>query len=869
MGVDGLVEGGLRPHPGFMCIYRFDLESWGAHHNQTSRIIDCFPIVFVIGEDGYGYGFVYRVRRKAVVDFPFHADNADIFVDYFNTQTGAWVKGEVILEDVPLSRREVATNAGKQMSVSVFGRFVYIYLEDNDVAAFYTLYEDPWTYTLLTSPGPGAKPVLKSPKDYTLVTLGAVVTRDGKAGYGRLVLIDMLPWETGLFTGQFDLDGTHHTVGSADDFPYPDDTSQQTRIAPGDYAFSYVLFNSENGRRSALSDVAPLRAQDFDDPATPVTRESTPLFAAIEIAYDEARYDQAYIYRSVRVQSAGGTYIASILQLDRIITLADYKTVNNPLAPGEGTHIIYWYKLEDKQLVFQDVFLDRNVFDEELPKGGCSLIYNNVMLVSNISNANTSSSSENSPGDALRGLGELRWSSLTDVSPELFPPQNRYVPSLLNNTIIAMAEVGPNAIGFSRDRQYHIRIEANYIKVQMMHEGYGIVNERAMDTVGSMLYFVSSKGIKSVDSMGSLDDVRNFNTTVMGRWKDTLGSVSCAYDGLTSSWTAMNGDLGEAVIFWFTTAKMTELSDLPFTLVRRGAWPEGVNIETLPASENFFNPLVERAIYVMNAQRENNNREPITGTYFGLYVTDSKRERGEYGLVQGGGWIATVAADSLYYSNLTVDATGVGGDGLELYILRAADPTIVGKHVTIAKIPNAVTIQLIYDDLLLPDNGFDRLVTGDIVGVSPVIFRWVGAPVGSVEESQQIFGGGTTAENFFRVKQINSVTAHFTDVGGFVPDDYPTLCRFSGLVYRGDATEPHARAETLDTNGAPVKSILEDEAKWAAAFGSGEGAAKWGVTGATLAPGIEIVCPGLDFKMCGVLVSGKLLSTFSQQRRPL
>ena len=62
-GVDGSVQGGLRPVGGFKTIYELDFFS-NPNHNQHSFVNDFFPVNFKIDYDSYGYGFVYRAIRQ-------------------------------------------------------------------------------------------------------------------------------------------------------------------------------------------------------------------------------------------------------------------------------------------------------------------------------------------------------------------------------------------------------------------------------------------------------------------------------------------------------------------------------------------------------------------------------------------------------------------------------------------------------------------------------------------------------------------------------------------------------------------------------------------------------------------------------------
>jgi hypothetical protein len=52
-GVDGTLNGFIRPHPGFNEVHRFRSSDWGGNHDNSSVIVNCFPFTFVIGLPGH------------------------------------------------------------------------------------------------------------------------------------------------------------------------------------------------------------------------------------------------------------------------------------------------------------------------------------------------------------------------------------------------------------------------------------------------------------------------------------------------------------------------------------------------------------------------------------------------------------------------------------------------------------------------------------------------------------------------------------------------------------------------------------------------------------------------------------------------
>lgn len=656
---------------------------------------------------------------------------------------------------------------------------------------------------------------------------------------------------------------------------------QARKFEPGDYSFGYVLGSSKTGRKSAFSTVAQVRSEDFTIARTQngnTISVKQDQYVGVEIVYDSAKYDQMYVYRSVKIQDAGGTMVAGLPFLDAIVRLSDYHTCLNGTGRtfGDATtnrHAMYFYELEDKQLVYQNAYVDRSVFDETMPFAGTAFFYQNTMLTSKISTPQVSTTEENRISDSTRGLGEMRWSSLMDLTPELFPPFNRYNPTVPSNEIIRFSGVGSNVLGFSRDKVYHLRKSGPYVKVTEMHEGYGIVNQKAVDTVGSAAYYVTSHGLKSVDGQGQLDEIRNLNTVFVREWKNTLQYVQVVHDPFMNCLFIHNPVREETYILWFSTGKTTKLEDTNFDLVAQGSWPIQW-LTNLQAS----NDLSRRAFFLQN------NQDPrVSGVGFNTFTGPTIYIVDNYGfksVVNGSSsWngqrrITTLdfEGDSRFVASANWDptnlqipitsATGtvVGTNNWRFaYVYLVASPTNPSLVGSKAKVLHNTSTG-VYVQNTGSQAWVTSIVAGDIFVVSPVPFEWVGHPLGLSNEQGLIYSNA----DFFRMKIVSSLGASFSDVSGPPITDVITttspLDRFSAVIYSGTQDLPLATALTKETNGTLYSSVEDDEGLVYAAFGSDSSDGRYGVKGTTLSPGIKILCPDLDFRLLGCIVRGSITS---------
>lgn len=892
--MDGNVESGLRPSSGFKKVYELSFLP-ATNHDLTSVVLDFYPVQFSIGSNGYAYGFLYRVKRSVSSG----AAYADIFLDYYNSVLGTWSKGNLVAEDVSLTMPWTRV---------AWGRFVFVFVKGRGTVLFYI---NPTTYALHVTgrdvlgpfAGPGKRPLLVDPD--TATVLGAfesTAPASERPCTGQVVLCTVLPSASYLYPGPnggYNYSHSNNSSSGANagaDCVLPTDTDPRM-IEPGDYTFAYQLVDSQTGRKSALSEVAQVRKEDFSTLASlgsdsdssasgDDTYEFQSKYAVMELVYDSDLYDQAFIYRSVKVQDAGGTLVSAILFLDKIIDLECYQTARNGTgadfdpASTSLRHATYWYELEDKQLTYQDVYIEKPLYDEEVPRAGTAIMYENSLICSNIARPPSSTEDGNRTGDTLRGLGEIRWSALGDAQPELFAPSSRYVPSVPSTEILRFQPAGSNIMGFSAARQFFVRKDSTAIRVVETHKGYGIVGPHAAETIGSTVYIVTRKGMKTVDASTQLDDIRSLNNLIMQEWAaDSLEDITLAFDPAISALFCYNPTEGKAAVIWYNSARVSEFWDLPFLQVQFGQWP--ISPDTASS------PLDERALWLQEYPRDSEGEAAPSGWKPRIFVYDADRSK----RIGGGSTNATsprlstldfagdsrFAVHTAFFSgpNLRLKLTGSlvapgaaatngtsGIEGAYLYVTASDDPSIVGLRVQIKRISGSGSgyfeLELVTGDE--QDALIGKLIENDRVAISPMCIGWTGAPLAVQTADGQDFGG----QGFFKVRHVDSIGACFTSISGPPSGDGTADAKFLGQVFRGDDVEPAAKGLCrAKGTGTAIESIVEGTPAEYAAMGS-EGwkvtanAGKYGVSGAVLCPSLKIVCPDLDFRLMAVRVKGRV-----------
>ena len=605
--------------------------------------------------------------------------------------------------------------------------------------------------------------------------------------------------------------------------------------------------------------------------------EADPGYIGLEIVYDSSKYSKAHVYRSVRVQDAGGSYSASVVQLDKYIELSDYWAASQTGMTGNYKRAIYYYTLDDFALIYQDPYTDTSLFDENMPAAGAATEFDGILLTSDIGDIPKSNADRDLPSDKYRGLGEFRWSSIRDTNPELFPPENYYVPSRTANQIITFENSGGAVLGFAQNCIMHISRESNgvvsYLKVLPMHEGYGVINKNCVESIGPRSYYVNPKGLKSVDVQGRLDSLHALDGLIED-WKDDFANLSMAYDSEASCLFILNKTKKHAACMWFSTSMVSELYDLPFSLTVKGDWPSNL--------ADADSDLSQRAMFLQN---QPDASTPNTDFDACIWAMDTKRED----------TIANGTSDFNSKSRITtlhfdgdtrfrVSAVGSGtftldnstaGHGGSAPVWRSATASWVGSFVYIissddeSKIGKKAQIRSNSSQVVTyinADTGFSPAV-GDRVSISPVFVRWSGSILGyndSLDPQNPTPGG------LYKSRLVDAASVYFSEVGGApTVDTVDTSDLFYKVsIFEGDSTTAVSTAIPKDLSGTIVKSIKDGESTNWAALGSDSTnfGGVHGVRGVGLAPAIEIFVSDLDFRLLSCIIEGKILPTLRSER---
>ena len=150
VGVDFSLKSGYRPFPGFTKAYTFDKLKDNSNHDESSEIIDVFPVSFRVGTSQYANGFVYRASRNGT-----DSTKSDIFIDFRcagYTPVGGETPGGAVagdwMEAYHLSSNTPAgIDSSEPMDVVTFGRYVYVMVKGYEPILFYLLYDKGVTAT--------------------------------------------------------------------------------------------------------------------------------------------------------------------------------------------------------------------------------------------------------------------------------------------------------------------------------------------------------------------------------------------------------------------------------------------------------------------------------------------------------------------------------------------------------------------------------------------------------------------------------------------------------------------------------------------------------------------------------------------------
>ncbi len=910
VGVDGSRRFGCRPSSGFRLAHTLNWnENFQGSNpsaadavrpfsdvappavNAQSLVTDCYPVHFQIREGDFGHGFVYRVQ-------PTGSSSAAIYMDYVPTNTvdGATGWRTVLLsEHTTAAGGHVPTTA--KMDVVSMGKYVFTFVKGRQPRVFYIDFDGTSTYThQVINGGPGKEPRLKNESsDKPTFVVGSTDANGRDTSWES----DTTP--IGLIETPVD---SQETPGTNVEVKFH-------KFKEGDYSFAYYLHDSHTGRRTPLSKIAQ-RSQDG-----PSITNGDHVRITTEI--DTNKFDQIYLFRSVKMQSVGSTYSGSILHLDTIYdigdavadTNAEYVGIeeqdtsnNSDLTYPSGVKIFkVVYRLDDIALSMQDIYLDRITCDEKMPFVGAATAFDGSLITSDPEGETNTLATD--LDQRIRDIGEIRWSSLTERSPELFPINNKYTPDVFQNRVIRLARAGDFAIGFSKDRIYHIRRNGIYLKIEDLHSGFGLAGINAFATAGPVVYFVTSKGLKAIANNGQLDDVKALDNLLLEDWYADMASLRMSYDSFASCLFIHNPVKEQTVCMWFSTGRVTEIHDTCFDDIRSGIWPKDYtrnSYDNTSPTPTTSTDMVERGFFLQNHPSPGSIGSIPTGWRPRVYVLDVDRDKVQVNSTDisvGGTCIRTLdfGGDSIFtvksinesnqpFTDVTLKSglaqkelggEATGGNtatnstdlvGAYVYVISSTDKTRVGDKFQILKGTGGdVTKEGNYSTgqaVLRCHVGSSAhdLIEGDVLALSPMFFRYVGGALPMVRTKDEKI---ITSFDLFQNKQLSSVGCHFSDVSGGV-SGYKF---FRGLAYNTLSDSPAVSAFPADFAGSIIGDSIKDgeSSDYAAFTVSGlSTTGRHGIQDSALNPGIEIFCPDLDYKLMAMICRGRTTSTDTTER---
>lgn len=609
------------------------------------------------------------------------------------------------------------------------------------------------------------------------------------------------------------------------------------QLPPGDYAFAYELRDSRTGRRSGLSAVSNVLESDFSGSAK---------YVSASVSVDTAKWDRLYVWRSVRTDDAGGTFTAGLLLLDNII--------ESPSSTQTA-----FAKLKDLALSIQDPYLSKQAFDEKMPKGGAAGIVDGCLVVSAIAGMGAGTSGAPTQGDEAANVGEIRWSSPSEAAPELFSPLARWLPTLPNSFPERFVRLGPTLVGLGPDRLYSLRKSNALMRVDEVHEGYGAAGPKASAVMSGVLYWLGPRGLQSMATDGSLDDIAAMDDIVGSEWAGEARGVQMGADPSMGALFVLNPERGHAALLWMRQQTLTELEDLPFTHCATGAWPSDPS--------DLSSALSRRAILCADFP---DGETPPSGWRPSLYVADWARERDTTTAHGSPDHVRVSTHDATGDLSFVTDSDFAGGDfaGGTLNVVatsRVVPSGVVGGRLVVVDVPDvggvrdetfvgkgAVILAAASGTFTLGTEKADLedLPEGSKVAVCPVTMRWEGHPLGAGEAED-----GKAEAGFHRVRQLAGLAPMVSDLDG-PSSGHRAWC---ASAWTANDPEPSARAVARDRNGDG--SDLADGVGVGASFSASTSGPRTGYRGNAIAPGWECWCSDLDFRLVGVRVVGRIEGT--------
>jgi len=865
VGVDGTNQGAIVPHPGFKqaWVFRYDVfanadfigeENPYKDDSFRAEVIDFWTFSARIGSDYYCYGVVYLAQRPKTT-------TRDLLMEGYRTDTGTYFYKVLVDGDSGDATKLGATFTDYAISVSATPRVVYVFIRGlNPKAVTF-----PTGSVVSTNAGPGVKPI------------GSWVSTLVAATYTPSVTLLPNPAASPYVVGSFIVysESSFHSGG------WNDNTTNWTSAASqraGDYAFAVQFEDSLSGRRSQLSDTVPVT---FASTASVPTRK----FTVVGIV-DSTKYDTVKIWRSVRNTNASGIFTAGILQLEATFLASELAITPasppasdwSPPANLAGTVIKWAYAVQkdDRTLVMQDTFQDRPSFLSAVPYGGASAAYQSQLFVSNT--AGQVSNKE----DQMKSVGEIRYSSASDGSYELFAPKGRWTPDIYGDSLIAFQQCGQILLGFSGNQVYFIMREGAFVRVMGAHNGYGITSPYALANVGPMVYYVTHQGLRVVYADGRLDEVGAVDWLLSIDWANDLSRISMAFDPRTTALYIHNPVKEKTAVMWFSSGTCSELHNMPFVKCTRGLFAKTAG-----------GPLEDTALFLLsetsivnsatNAAYRARLMMPAKGPLDRVKVPSAFNtfEGVHYGLIDG-------ACDRCVLATITES----GGSYIFTWASRTngwtPDYTIIGASIKIvgsatsraSSAANTDFYQYTFKitSLLTALGGYARvqaeLVQDEIdpsvdvpfYGDSPTVLVAINPVVVKVQTA--ILPGGEEAGMFMNSKQVSSVGALMSgyEYSGAVDSaiGYNQFSRWFANLYRGEENTVYLKGysynpSTDDTKKTIVNGTSPIHAAWNQAKVTGTASSmalgpQWSVEFAAFVV-------GQTFRLLALSIKGRILNT--------
>lgn len=796
-GVDLREQGGFRLHPGFKNVHRLGAGTRGVDDTANPyTVMDLkgfFSATLRVGASRTVTGWVTRVRKTGDPDYTLVFE----FWDTLGVST-AMTPTLDVWRSIPLKTGVAGTG---QMDVVVFGRLLYVFIENERPLRFF-IDEDTGDYTpnIELETGPGAKHPAAN-------ILASVVFRS------RSVLEP--PAAPVIPLSEFP--------------PIPSSPEEESAtfdprdvFEPGSYNIAVQFEDSKTGLVSQLSELREISKSRFRE-RIPFRRDENGdvVYEAIEVpksvrlrvtGINRDKWDRMRIFRSVGVSAPGTEDASTVLYLNEIVDLPGTSgTVTFPSTGHYGDNNDDW--LPTAALVLQELYPDKTQFLEKMPSAGAAHLYGGSLFIGK---------GKSEEDDSQSGVGEIRFSSSMETSPELFPPDNRNPTFAIEEDVLRFVSVADTIVGLSPSRMYEIMRSGPFIAIRPTHKGFGVAGPRAATTSGPTAYVLSRQGMLAVDSGGELTLVNALTHLVNTKWAGTLSEVRIVNDAATGTLCVLNPTLERMVLMWGLTQSLSELRHTSFVDACEGIVPNTSGAE-------------ERAMFVLgNGQ---------------VVIFDSDRTKNIRCLmdVQGGSVntsVSSIGAFGFSLQTITVaGSTHASWVGTKLVFSSGGRR---GSAYTILSVGTGTVTVATSSDLT------PLAQAGDGVAISPVYFGLIGWTLGLLadfEDQVQINAGSTV--NFTRGRILQSVGCAFEGVSGAGATS--PNATFYAQAYVGLETTPRAsqapRSPALGTGTQPWAHL--------GAIGVRDGA---------VFPGLDVICSDVDFTLIGFTAQGNISSSENAPR---